>query len=322
MSKGQKFFCFVAATLLVIAICVSCSFAQTRDSIVARTVTKTVSVTHDSTYSYVTYDTIKIPVSVMRKGFYDNDMSSYLGISSKEDAQINWHVKNGDNSVAGYGFGDRITDKTKWPVIANYLKKGKRKGISFGFVYSSTATLASLDAYQKAQTSDSTKFAFIVSEIEPYNSGDYAGFYKTIRAFSDWAKKQSPKVERCIYMGWPSAECWDSIITNSDKTYLHCYIQSASMTGSGIRGYTKSRTTTIANIVNAKYPAGVKYNLVIIFSCETTFSNTYFKTNSWDKPLTDFQNYFNLNATTTEKNRLTISGRQIFKSSIALILKP
>lgn len=256
------------------------------------------------------------------KGFYDNDMSSYLGIPAKEDAQIAWHVKNGDNSIAGYGFGDRVGSSTSRPKIANYIRKCKRKGIRVGFIYSSTSTLADLDYYQRTQTSDSTKFDFVVSEIEPYNSGDYAGFYKTIRAFSDWAKKQSPRVERCIYMGWPSAEAWDSIITNSDRTYLHAYLQPDRMTGAGIRGYTKGRTGVIANIVNAKYASNtsIKYNIVLIFSNEPSFSYNYFKTNSWDKPFTDFVSYYNSNATTTEKNRLVFGGRQIFKSSYGLLL--
>lgn len=305
------------------------AYGQTKDSIVTVHYQKdTTHITyHDTTYkvwrdsSYV----IQVPIPfVSLKGFYDNDMSSYLGIAAKEDAQINWHVKNGDNSIAGYGFGDRITSTSKWPIIANYIKKCKRKGINVGFIYSSTATLASLSAYQAAQTSDSTKFTFVISELEPYNSGDYATFYKTIRAFSEWAKKQTPKVERCIYMGWPSAEAWDSIVTNSDKTYLHAYVQPATMTGTGIRGYTRGRTTTIANIVNAKYASNptFKYKVAIIFSCEPSFAYNYFQTNSWDKPYTEYVSYFNSAATTVEKNRIQLSGRQIFKSSYGLQLKP
>lgn len=258
------------------------------------------------------------------KGFYDNDMGSYLGIPAAEDKQIAWHVKNGDNSIAGYGFGDRITTSSGRSKIATYIRKCKRKGIKVGFIYSSTYTLPYLDIYQKAQTSDSTKFDFIASEIEPYNSGDYATFYTCIREFSNWAKKQTPRVERVIYMGWPHAQAWDSIITNSDRTYLHAYLQPDRMTGAGIRGYTKGRTGVIANIVNTKYAGNpsIKYNIVIIFSCETSFSYNYFKTNSWDKPFNDYQSYFNSNATTVEKNRLTLGGRQIFKSSIGMQLKP
>lgn len=319
MKKLIFLFCFLSCF----------AYGQTKDSIITVHYQKDTThiVSHDTTYkvwrdsSYV----IQVPVPVVSlKGFYDNDMGSYLGIAAKEDAQIAWHVKNGDNSIAGYGFGDRITSTSKWPQIANYIRKCKRKGIDVGFIYSSTATLSSLSAYQAAQPTDSTKFKFIVSEIEPYNSGDYAGFYKTIRAFSEWAKKQTPKVERCIYMGWPTAECWDSIIINSDKTYLHAYLQPDLMTGAGIRGYTRSRTTTISNIVNAKYASNpsFKYKIAIIFSCEPSFAYNYFKTNTWDKPYADYVSYFNSAATTTEKNRIQLSGRQIFKSSHGIQLKP
>lgn len=258
------------------------------------------------------------------KGFYDNDMGSYLGIAAREDAQIAWHVKNGDNSIAGYGFGDRITSTSKWSQIANYIRKCRRKGIDVGFIYSSTSTLSSLDAYQKAQTSDSTKFRFIVSEIEPYNTGDYAGFYKTLRAFSDWAVKQSPRIERCVYMGWPSAECWDSIMSNSDRTYIHCYLPSTRMSGSAQYSYLKSRLNTQANIIARKQASNTsfKYNDVVIYSNESDFYGTYFATHTWDQPFSDLQTYFNASADSIVKKRIQLGGRQIFKSSLGMQIRP
>lgn len=273
-----------------------------------------------------TYLYISQPIShpTGHKGFYDNDLSSYLGIPAKEDAQIAWHVKNGDNSVSIYGLGNLINSSANYPKIASYIRKCKRKGIDVGFIYSSTGTLNGLNSYQSSQSTDSTKFKLVVAELEPYNTGDYAGFYTTIRAFSNWALKQSPKVERAIYIGWETAAALDSIITNSDRTYIHAYLQPAQMTGAGIRGYTKGRTGTIAGIVNTKYASNptFKYNIVILFSCEPTFSYTYFQSHSWDQPFTDYVNYYNTVATTTEKNRLVLGGRQIFVSKYGLQIKP
>lgn len=256
------------------------------------------------------------------RGFYDNDMSSYLGITAKEDAQIAWHVKNGDNSIAGYGFGDRITSTSKWPVISNYIRKCKRKGIDIGFIYSSTSTLSSFTTYQAAQSTDSTKFKFVVSEIEPYNSGDYVTFNTTCRAFYNQAQKN--KVESDIYMGWPSAAGWDSITSFSDRTYLHCYIPSDRMSGSGQYSYMKSRLNTIAGIIAKKYAGNTafKYNVVVIYSNESNFGGTYFKTHTWDQPFTDLQNYFNASADSIVKKRILLGGRQIFKSSLGMVIRP
>lgn len=259
------------------------------------------------------------------KGFYDNSVSSYFGNTAAANSLLAWHQRNGDNAIYAYGFDSKITSKSNWPWMAWYIKEARKKGITtFGIPYSNSNVTTHITNYNAAQPNDSSRINALASEIEPYLTGDYAGFYYHIRTVSNWAKKQKYKVERVVYMGWPTAQCWDSIVTHTDRLFLHAYLQPERMTGAGIRGYTKSRTGTIANIVNKKYSydPNFKYNIVILFSTETSFAYNYFKLNSWDKPFPEFVSYFNSNATSVEKNRLTFGGRQIFKMSSGRLARP
>ncbi|MFA9221019.1 MAG: hypothetical protein ACEQSL_07520, partial [Sediminibacterium sp.] len=250
------------------------------------------------------------------KGFYDNDTSTYLGIAATEDAQLAWHVKNGDNAIYAYSFDSKITSSSNWSKIANYIKKARKKGIkTFGIPYSSSNCIASIEAYNKAQPNDSSRINAVISEIEPYNTGDYAGFYVTLRKVSDWAVKQSPRIERNCYMGWPTAACWDSITSLTDRSFIHSYLPSTKISGAACYVYMRTRLTTIANILAVKWKNSTdKYNVVMINSTETSFSYNYFTTHTWDQPQTELQSYVSNFGDSIVKARIAFGGRMIFVS--------
>jgi hypothetical protein len=183
--------------------------------------------------------------------------------------------------------------------------------------YSSASNVTSgLNSYNRAVV-DSARIDAVISEIEPYNTNDYAGFYRTIRAVSNWCRPN--RVMPCVYMGWPSEAAWDSIVVNADRVYLHCYRPSTSMSGSSQYGYVRTRMGTLASKAKAR---GKKMSVVIIWSCEPEFSYNYFTAASWSATYDAYLSAYNTSATTDMKNWLTQDGWMVFVSQYAKQIKP
>lgn len=252
------------------------------------------------------------------KGHYMNDYSVYSATAATRQANADWLKRQGANLDALYGVSGALTSTSGRPILADVILRNRKAGVrSNGFPYSTASSVtSSLNAYNKAVV-DSSKFDFVISEIEPYNTGDYAGFYTTLRTVNNWCKTSG--IQSCVYMGWPSDACWDTIVRNSSRIFLHCYKSSTTMSGDAQYGYTKGRQGVIA----AKCKAlNKKISIVIIYSSEPAFSYTYFQSNTWSKPYSDYLSYYSTHATADMKAYLTQDGWMNFVSKYAKQIKP
>lgn len=261
---------------------------------------------------------VRFGVSTGVKGFYVNEYGTITASSTARQSAASWVQRQGCNLVAVYGATSDMATTSGRAKVSDLVLRYRRAGVrSIGYPYgSSSGVVNNLNGYNKAVT-DSAKFDFVVSEIEPYNTGDYAGFYKSLREASNWCKANG--LQSAVYMGWPSEAAWDSIARNANRVYLHCYRPSTGLSGSSQYGYCKNRLQTLA----AKCKAiGKRTSVVIIYSCEPDFSYTYFQSNSWWKPIEDFKAAWNASATADMKQWLSIDGTMVFVSEFGKQIKP
>jgi hypothetical protein len=253
----------------------------------------------------------KFGVKTGVKGFYVNDYAT-----TTAPVQATWLKKQGANLAALYHVTSDLTlNRTK---VATTLYTLRKAGVqSIGYPYGSannvTATLAN---YNKAVT-DSSKFDFVVSEIEPYNTGDYASFYTTLRAVNTFAGVNN--LQSCVYMGWPSEACWDTIVRNSSRIFLHCYRSSTAMSGGSQFGYINTRMSVIAAKAKA---AKKKISIVVIYSAELTFAQNWFRSNTWQSTYESYLLYYTLHASPDVLQWTTQDGWMIFATSYAKISRP
>lgn len=261
-------------------------------------------------------------------GFYNNSLTSVLSSASSRQVMADWFKKQGANAIDIYGADSYIGSAANNTIMADYILRLRRDGIkSVGFVYSSTASMAKLKAYNDAQKSDSTKFSRIVMEEEPYNTGNYTKFYSDLAYCSKFAKDNN--LEHDVYIGWENNQALDSLSNPKFgvRIYVHAYGQYDKQVnvGAWIYGYQKSRLAVIASCA-AKYKTPV--NIITLLSVEnpnqskTQFGYKYFLTNTWVTPQQSYLAYFNMNATTEMKQYLVQGGVQIFPSDQAKLTRP
>lgn len=261
------------------------------------------------------------------KGFYSNQYSTISASPSARQAHADWLKRQGANLDAIYGADSRVGTSSQG-TLADLIIRERRSGVrSVAMPYSSASSVTSgLNAYNRAVV-DSAKIDAVISEIEPYNTNDYAGFYSTIRSVGKWCRAN--RVMPCVYMGWPSEAAWDSIVVNSDRVFLHCYRASNRMSGIDQYGYVVGRMSTIASKGKARKK---KMSVVIIWSCEPervldgkvqpAFAYDYFKTATWDSTYKAYMEVYDKYSTTDMKQWLTQDGYMVFVSQYAKQIKP
>ena len=203
------------------------------------------------------------------RGMYSNQYTTISASVPSRQGHADWLRRQGANLDAIYGADARVGTSTQG-TLADLIIRERRSGVrSVAMPYSSASTVTGgLASYNKAVI-DSARIDAVISEIEPYNTGQYGQFYTTIRAAGTWCKAN--RVMHCVYMGWPSEAAWDSIVVNADRVYLHCYRPSSSMSGSSQYGYVASRLGTLAAKAKAR---GKRISVVVIYSCEPAYSDT------------------------------------------------
>lgn len=261
------------------------------------------------------------------KGFYSNQYSTISASVTSRQVHADWMKRQGANLDAIYG-ADAIVNTSKQGTLADLIIRERRGTVkSIAMPYSSANTvIINLDKYNKAVV-DSAKIDAVISEIEPYNTNDYASFYTTIRSVNTWAKAN--RIMPCVYMGWPSDAAWDSIVVNADRIYLHCYRPSNRMSGINQYGYVLSRLNMVTPKAKTRKK---KMSIVLIYSCEPKrvingveqpeYGYTYFQTTSWSDAYKAYLETYNASATADMKTWLSQDGWMIFVSEYAKQIKP
>jgi hypothetical protein len=88
-------------------------------------------------------------------------------------ADVDYMVRNRFNELPMYGtlyIANSLVRHANFPGIVSYAYG---KGLKLGIAYSSDGEIDNMLNYNKVQTVDK-KLYFAVTEIEPYNTGDYA----------------------------------------------------------------------------------------------------------------------------------------------------
>jgi hypothetical protein len=250
--------------------------------------------------------------------WYNNTLDDTVATSiptTKTD--VDWMNKNRfsptKTQYANLYIATNLIKNANFPTIADY---SYGKNIKLGLAYSTTGQIDAMLSYNTGKTT-SQKLWYAVTEIEPYNTGDYTGM-TNILTYA-YPKLKAAGLPNVVYMGWPTDAYWATIVQYCDEINLHCYRTTAQMTPSGIWGYVSGRLGLIAQQAknqNKKMPVN------IIYSCEPTFAYDYFKTNTWDSAQAMFLSQYNSNASATMKENLVVGDFSVFVSKYGKQIKP
>lgn len=250
--------------------------------------------------------------------WYNNTLDDSIGIdinAAKRD--IDWVSANKfslNYQYVSLYISASLIKHPNFPAIASYAYRG---GIRIGVAYSETTMIDDIISYNLGKPTDQ-KIQFAVSEIEPYNTGNYAGMTAVIKYA--YPKLKANGLKNIIYMGWPTpATYWDTLITYSDQINLHVYRTSSNMTPASVWSYAYGRLVEISDAcsrLNKPMPVN------IIYSCEPAFAYTYFQNNTWASAHSMFLSEYNANATALMKKYITVASFSIFVTKYAKQIKP
>lgn len=253
------------------------------------------------------------------KSWYNNtfdDTVATSATSSKSD--IDWMVRNRlhptELQYANLYISDSLVKHANFPGLVSYAFQN---GIRMGRAYSAISEVDTMMSYNASRTNINEKLWFAVTELEPYNTGDYAGMTSKIQAV--YPRLKAAGLRHVIYMGWPTDAYWATIVANCDEINLHCYRPSSSMTGTGTYGYVSGRLKLIADTCKAQ---GKIMPVNLIYSCEPSFAYDYFKTNAWGAAHSLFLTEYAAKADVNMKSFLLMNDFSIFVTQYAKQIKP
>lgn len=253
------------------------------------------------------------------KSWYNNTLDDTVSTSvtaTKQD--VDWMHANRfsptETQYASLYIASSLVKHANFPGIVSYASG---KNIKMGLAYSSTTQIDTLLAYNKAQTDITKKLVYAITELEPYNTGDYTGM--TEKMAYAYPKLKAAGLKHLVYMGWPTDSYWATIVANCDEINLHCYRTSADMTPSGIWGYVQKRLGLIADACKAQNKL-MKVN--ILYSCEPSFAYDWFKANGWNAAHNIFLGQYATKATANMKAFLNVNDFAIFVSKYGKQIKP
>jgi len=137
------------------------------------------------------------------------------------DGNISYWKIQGANEVNLYARA-YVTTASKNATLAGVITKLHNSGMKVNIDYRLITELAAWDKYFTTYTNPLQRPDGMITEREPYITGDYAGFYPFLKQGDDFAAKYG--IGLYCYMGHPSTQGWDSIIFYSDRVYLSNYI--------------------------------------------------------------------------------------------------
>jgi hypothetical protein len=252
--------------------------------------------------------------------WYNNTFDDTVATDpAKSRADVDWMNTNRFNlyqtQFANLYISSSLVRNTNFPDLIKY---GYGKNIKFGVAYSETSQVDNMLAYNSGSSiTIDKKLWFAVTELEPYNTGDYAGM--TAKMEYAYPRLKAAGLKHGVYMGWPTQDYWSTIVKNCDFINLHCYRTSNSMTASSIWGYVQERLGFIAT---ACKNLNKIMEINIIYSCEPDFAFDYFKANKWTSAHQLFLSEYNTKATTDMKRFLVVDDFSIFVTKYGKQIKP
>lgn len=250
--------------------------------------------------------------------WYNNTLDDTVATSVSATKQdVDWMNANrfdaNKTQYANLYIASSLVKNANFPSIAEYAYG---KNIKLGLAYSATSQVDTLLAYNTGKTIGQ-KLWYGVTEIEPYNTGDYTGMTNILKY--SYPKLNAAGLLNVVYMGWPTDSYWATIVQYCDQINLHCYRTTAQMTPSLIWGYVKGRLELIAQAAKAQNKI---MPVNIIYSCEPTFAYDYFKANTWASAQAMFLSQYAANASATMKQYLTVYDFSVFVSKYGKQIKP
>jgi hypothetical protein len=256
--------------------------------------------------------------------WYNNTLRDNLTSLDKAKADVDWQRRNflgvAPNYVTLYGGSNLIASPYAKPIF----EYAASKSLSFGRAYSSTSSVDQTIAWNKDRSNPVHRFTHMTTEIEPYNDGDYAGFYSKIRYAGP--KLKAAGMKHICYMGWPSNPAWLEIVINCDEINLHCYRTPEQMNEAYVWDYVDDRLSAIANAAKAVKKV---MPVNIIYSAEAKslgasyeFGGEWFKSHTWWNAHQIFLKAWDKNASLMMKQWLRATNMVMFTSKYGKLIKP
>lgn len=241
---------------------------------------------------------------------------------------LSWAKREGVNELNLYA-RSYLQSSSNRVKLAAFIKNAKENyGIKkVSIDYRLTSELPYWKAYNDQYRGTSSAIDAMLTEREPYVTGDYAGFWPFLRDGKAFAGSNG--MELICYMGHPSQQGWDSIVYYCDKVYLSLYITMSTWNNS-TNGYNYARGRW-EYITNSATKQGKKdYPVAYIISLErktwgagNDFMGEWYMSHSfygstWETCLSQY----NANATSAIKERTELIGTVIFYSKYGVIARP
>lgn len=251
--------------------------------------------------------------------WYNNTLDDTVSTNVAQcRSDIDWMNKNrftNETMFANLYISSSLIHHQNFPSLVNYAFT---KNIKFGIAYSQTSQIDSLLSFNSISSNTiDKKLWFAVTELEPYNTGDYSGM--TAKMEYAYPRLKNAGLKHGVYAGWMENNYWQTIVKNCDYINLHCYRPSASMTATGIYNYVKDRLQIIA-------AAAMNMNKImevnILYSCEPDFAYNYFQANTWNAAHNLFMQQYNINASNEMRRQLVVNDFSIFVSRFGKQIKP
>ena len=250
--------------------------------------------------------------------WYNNTLDDTVATSvSQSKLDVDWtNINRFDPNKTQFStlyIANSLVKHANFPTI---IESGYNKNLKYGTAYSQTSEVDTAIAYNVGK-SISKKLWYCVSELEPWNTGDYTGMTNKIKYAHP--KLKAAGMKHLIYLGWPVQTYYPTVVQYCDEINLHCYRTDANMTPSGIWGYVRERLGFIAEAAKAQNKI---MPVNIIYSCEPSFAYNWFTKNQWNAAHQMFLAQYASNATATMKNQLVVNDFSIFVTKYGKQIKP
>ncbi len=242
------------------------------------------------------------------------------------DGNISYWKGQNVNEVNLYA-RNYITTASKRVKLSAVIAKLHAAGMKVNIDYRLTTELPSWDAYFAIYTNAVNRPDGMVTEREPYVTGDYAGFYPFLKQGKAFAAKWGITIN--CYMGHPTPTGWDSIVYYCDRVYLSNYISMSTYNGAnGQWRYIAGRIQFITDA--AKKQGKLDYKICYIKSLEMKkwgagsdfMGDAYIGKTFYGSIMTQGFEQYESNATADQKKYTELIGDCIFHHKYAVLAIP